>query len=500
MKQLFYFIAAMLLLCSTCLAQSQTQRTRLEKHVYTLASDSLQGRRAGSPDAEKARQYIEREWLDMGLKPLWDGTFRSAFKLFGQPGYCNLVGLIEGSDPVLKQEYIIVGGHYDHLGVQNDQVYNGADDNASGTACVTEIARQLLARQSELKRSVIICAFDAEEIGLHGSSFLANTLKTKGIIDRVKLMMSVDMVGWLKQGGALELQGTGTLADGDNLTSPKSLGIDIPIRTKRFENSIFTATDTEPFAKKGIPTLAITTGIKSPYHKPEDDANLIDYDGLDRVTDYLAAFTLRLASTEGDLGSGNVAEKHRTKVPLLEAGLQVGYNSSWLQFPNAAFNGKSLSGLHGGLALQLNLGNTFSVHADLIYSLFRTPLPDIEQPFVSAFRMRQQAVLLPLTLQLNISNVSNRFFFNFGGYAAYLTAHDVYKPNTIDSPAVMKADLSYPAELGIAWGVGFRLGYHYEFRLYNLHALTPVYLSGVSAEPQYKSFPNHSTLSLAYYF
>jgi len=320
------------------------------------------------------------------------------------------------------------------------------------------------------------------------------------MIDRVKLMMSVDMVGWLRQGGALELQGTGTLANGDNLTSPKSLGIDIPIRTKRFENSIFTATDTEPFAKKGIPTLAITTGIKSPYHKPEDDANLIDYEGLDRVTDYLAAFTLRLASTEGDLGSGKVAEKHRTKVPLLEAGLQVGYNSSWLQFPNAAFNGKSLSGLHGGLALQLNLGNTFSVHADLIYSLFRTPLPHIEQPFVSAFRMRQQAVLLPLTLQLNISNVSNRVFFNFGGYAAYLTAHDVYKPNTVDGPAVMKADLSYPAELGIAWGVGFRLGYHYEFRIYNLHALTPVYLSGVSAEPQYKSFPNHSTLSLAYYF
>ena len=240
-------------LCGTMAAQQQGQRSRLERHVYTLAADSLNGRKAGSLDAEKARQYIEHEWHAMGLKPMWDGSYRMGFTLGEQSGFCNLVACIEGSDPVLKDEYIVIGGHYDHLGVKNGKVYNGADDNASGTACVTEVARQLLARQKELKRSVIVCAFDAEEIGLIGSSFLASTLKDKGIIGRVKVMMSVDMVGWLREGKALTLEGTGTLADGAGLTDPKSLGIDIPIRTKRFENSLFTATDTEPLPKKGLP-------------------------------------------------------------------------------------------------------------------------------------------------------------------------------------------------------------------------------------------------------
>ena len=486
-------------LCGTMAAQQQGQRSRLERHVYTLAADSLNGRKAGSLDAEKARQYIEHEWHAMGLKPMWDGSYRMGFTLGEQSGFCNLVACIEGSDPVLKDEYIVIGGHYDHLGVKNGKVYNGADDNASGTACVTEVARQLLARQKELKRSVIVCAFDAEEIGLIGSSFLASTLKDKGIIGRVKVMMSVDMVGWLREGKALTLEGTGTLADGAGLTDPKSLGIDIPIRTKRFENSLFTATDTEPFAKEGVATLAVTTGIKSPYHKPEDDANLIDYEGLDRVTDYLAAFTVRLASAEAPIASGRVADKHRKNARLFEFGLQLGFNSSWLNYPNAAFYGKSLSGLQGGIAMQLNMGNTLSLHADLLYSVFRTPLADIEQPFASVLRMRQEAVLLPLTLQLNLSDVSNRLFLNAGGYAAFLTAHDIYRPNS-DKPFTMSTRLLYPAELGITWGLGFRIGYHFECRIQSLYSLMPLYITGQSAEPEIKTFPRRSTFSLAYYF
>ena len=163
-KKSVLFVAAMCL-CGIIYAQSTTQRQRLEKHVYTLASDSLQGRKAGSPDAVRAANYLIREWKGMGLKPFFaeSKNYRMPFEVYGDSGYYDLVAIIEGNDPKLKDEYIVIGGHYDHLGVRNGKVYNGADDNASGASCVTEVARQLLARQKELRRSVIICAFDAEK-------------------------------------------------------------------------------------------------------------------------------------------------------------------------------------------------------------------------------------------------------------------------------------------------------------------------------------------------
>ena len=141
---------------------AQTQQQRLEKHVYYLASDSLQGRQAGSDDSRKAAAYIENEYRQMGLKP-FGSSYRHYFvrrvaaregsaipinpdsvdyyEQHNRPVYCNLVGVIEGSDPALKNEFVVIGGHYDHLGVKNGEVYNGADDNASGTAAVTEVAR-----------------------------------------------------------------------------------------------------------------------------------------------------------------------------------------------------------------------------------------------------------------------------------------------------------------------------------------------------------------------
>ena len=112
-------IATALLLMSNAMGQNSTQRQRLEQHVYTLAADSLQGRRAGSPDAHRAANYITRQWRAMGLKPLWNNDYRMPFELSGKSEYNNLIAIIEGNDPVLKNEFIVIGGHYDHLGVRN---------------------------------------------------------------------------------------------------------------------------------------------------------------------------------------------------------------------------------------------------------------------------------------------------------------------------------------------------------------------------------------------
>lgn len=494
-----------LLVASTAL-MAQTQQQRLEKHLYYLASDSLQGRKAGSDDGRKAAAYIEDEYRQMGLQP-FGGTYRHYFlhsysSIRGRSVpvsadsvdyyaaqdktvYCNLVGIIEGSDPVLKNEYIVVGGHYDHLGVKDGEVYNGADDNASGTASVTEVARQLLARRGDLKRSVIICAFDAEELGLFGSHALSVEMQQLGMIDRVKMMMSVDMVGWLKKGRHLRLTGTGTLKDCAGMINEVASQTGLPVSTSRFESSPFTATDTEPFAKRGVPTLAVTTGTKSPYHKPEDDADLIDYEGLSLITDYMAAFTLRAANQPGQLASGKVAPKHRDKVSPFNLGLSLGYNSAWLRFPDAAFNGKSRLGWHGGIAMQCNFNKTLSLHSDILYTYTRSLFPNIDDLFNSSQKLTQQSVTIPLMLRLSVGDHSSSLYISAGGYYSY----------NLQSGFYYSEEPCRTHQWGWGFDFGFRLGYNWDLRCMMLYQINPLFND--AAMP--RTLNTYSAFTLTYY-
>ena len=443
MKRLLFLFSFSFLVFSFPVSAQETQQQRLERHVYTLAADSLGGRQAGSKDAARARAYIARQWRDMGLQPLWGDNYEMSFKIAGTKGFYNLVAFIEGNDPELKEEYIVIGGHYDHLGTKDGEVYNGADDNASGTACVTEVARQLLARQNELKRSVIVCAFDAEEMGLYGSDALARQMESEGTLGKVKLMMSIDMVGWYKQGGALTLQGTGTLADAEGLTDAQTLGSNIEIHKKKFESSIFTATDTEPFAKRGIATLAVTTGLKSPYHKPGDDADLIDYEGLDHVTDYLAAFVLRASTHPTALASGKVAAKHRQSQKKFELGLRAGTNTGHITFPDAAVTPKSLIGWTGGVMMQYNFNNNLALHTGAFYSYTRYRMPDADDAFGQGYSKTSEGIIVPLTVQAGVYAPGVSMFFRAGGYFNYLIS-------------AFGAPSSDPS--GFTWGCGCRFG------------------------------------------
>lgn len=436
-----HIVLLLVLLVVSVSLSAQTQQQRLEKHLYYLASDSLRGRLAGSADGRKAAEYIEKEYRQMGLKPLFDSyrqyftldiggvvtTLSMATKTVPEETstntasvYCNIVGVIEGSDPLLKDEYIVVGGHYDHLGVKNGEVYNGADDNASGTAAVMEMTRQLLRHRSELKRSVIVCAFDAEEIGLLGSVTLAKELQRIGLIDKVKMMMSVDMVGWLEKGGSLKMTGTGTLSDCADLLRRVASEVNIPLSTHRFESSPFTATDTQPFAQLGVPTLAVTTGLKSPYHKSGDDPELIDYPGLSKVTDYLVALTLRMASAQEPMKrTGHLAAKHRNRRNLFEAGLMLGYNTSTISFPEAAFNGKKMYGWEGGLSTRLNFAKHAALQLDAAYHLSRASYPDPADVYHGKLTYRRQSLRVPATLLFYIGNPSISFDFGAGVYYDY---------------------------------------------------------------------------------
>ena len=423
---------------------AQTQQERLTRHVYTLAGDSLRGRRAGSEDAAKAAAYIVGQFEEIGIRPYFEEGWYQTFERSGNT-YKNVVGVIPGNDPVLKDEYIIIGAHYDHLGVRDGQIYNGADDNASGTATIIEVARILKSQQNNLKRSVIVAAFDAEEIGLWGS----NDLSKKLDLSKVKLMMSIDMVGWLEKGKTLQLQGTATIKEGKRLLREEAEKMHLEIKPKNFETSILGATDTQGFAQRGVATLYVTTGLKSPYHKPEDDPELIDYKGMDLVTNYLADVTMRCATDEDFAPTGKISPIHSGKRKVFEFGLTVSLANGNIAFPKAGFDGKSRYGVNAGLMAQVNLSSHFALETGVQYELLRAKFPDEGDLFNAYLPYQQQSILVPANLLVNIGGAPGvDIFVEMGGFygrvisAELEDAHDNIDPN----------------QYGISWAVGCRLG------------------------------------------
>ena len=438
-------IITCLLLIVSGITFGQTQQDRLTRHVYTLAGDSLRGRKAGSEDAAKAAAYIVGQFEEIGIQPFFEEGWYQPFERSGNT-YKNVIGVIPGNDPVLKDEYIIIGAHYDHLGVRDGQIYNGADDNASGTATIIEMARILKSQQSQLKRSVIVAAFDAEEIGLWGSNYLSGKLD----LSKVKLMMSIDMVGWLEKGKTLRLQGVATIKNGKHLLREEAEKMHIDIKSKNFESSIFGATDTQSFAEKGVATIYATTGLKSPYHKPEDDPELIDYKGLDRVADYLADVTMRCATDKDFAPTGKISPIHSGKKKALEIEPTVSLVNGNIAFPKAGFDGKSRYGVNAGLMVQVNFSSHFAMETGAQYELLRAKFPDESDLFNAYLPYQQQSILVPANLLLKVGGAPGvDFFVGIGGfYGRVLSARFAEEPElSID-----------PNQYGINWTIGFRIG------------------------------------------
>lgn len=159
-----------------------------------LASDALEGRNTGSQGLEKAAVYIENYFKKHNIKPYFE-TYRDSFSLKDVIGY-NVVGFLEGNDKNLKNEFVILGAHYDHIGkvkaVNGDSIANGANDDASGTVAVLEWARYF-SKAKRNKRSILFTLYDAEEQGLKGSAHLAKKLKEANL--NIYTMINFEMIG-----------------------------------------------------------------------------------------------------------------------------------------------------------------------------------------------------------------------------------------------------------------------------------------------------------------
>lgn len=379
----------------------------------------MKGRGSGTVNAIKARDYIIERFKECGVKPFFNGDFVVKFDKNGTT-FTDAVGIIEGNE--LKDEYIVLGAHFDHLGIKKGRIYPGADDNASGCAALIEVARELCARQGELKRSVIVAGFDGEELGLYGSNYLAEFLDTVVGIDKVKLMMSLDMVGWYGKSGKLIMEGVATIKDGKKLVGGPAGSNDVRLQMKDFERGAFVATDTQGFARKQVPTIFATTGLKSPYHKPGDRAELIDYEGLDKVSGYIADLAAASASDPSFAGSGKFAPKHTDKAPMLQGGVIGSLGSSSLSFPAASISSGAMMDYSGGLVGFLNFGSA-ALQLQVLAEQASSRFPSLDEPLGKAQTFVQRSVTVPAYMLIKTDGSSDVLFAGFGGYYSHVFSH-----------------------------------------------------------------------------
>ena len=248
---------------------------------------------------------------------------------------------------------------------------NGADDNASGVAALLELARNFAIRNYKPLYTLVFVAFDAEEVGLYGSTAFSTLFAERP--ESVRLMVSMDMVGRLHD-GALEFQGTGTLKDCAQRLNRAAEKNNIRISTKKFETTPLIATDTEPFAKLGIPTLAVSTGIHEDYHTPQDTPEKIDYEGLVKVVGMMADFVLSLDTEEGAVSTGKLSYKHRNARGVFDWGPTAAIGSSYHSYPKSAVEGKSARAWNVGLWAQAS-GRHLAVRTSLVYDKRKAQAP-----------------------------------------------------------------------------------------------------------------------------
>lgn len=268
----------------------------LREHAGVLADDTFEGRAAGTQGGQAAAKYLLRCLRDSGLTPGIEGRFAQPFL----GNYKNLLAVIEGVDPQQQHEFVVVGAHYDHVGYGNRQnsngpighIHNGADDNASGVATLLEVIDAMARTNYRPRRSILFAFWDGEEKGLLGSRYWTSNPTVP--LENVRLAINIDMVGRLRE-GRLEVVGT-RMGYGlrKHLCSSQPTGdmwIDFTWQLK--DNS-----DHWSFLEKEIPAVCMHTGLHDDYHRPSDDIEKLNVDGMRQVGRYLLEQLCHLAEVD----------------------------------------------------------------------------------------------------------------------------------------------------------------------------------------------------------
>ncbi len=275
--------------------------------IKFLSDDRLAGRLTGSPGADTAAAYLARRFKAVGLQPAAGGWFQrftiardapvaQHAHVAGLKG-SNVIGLLPGHDPVLRNEAIIVGAHYDHLGLggfgsldpdSTGKVHNGADDNASGAAMLIQIASRLAVMPPA--RTVIFIAFSGEELGLLGSSYYVK--QPIYPLSTTLAMINLDMVGRMRQ-KRLIVYGSQTAREFPALLDSLNwhAGLDLKAQGDGYGPS-----DQSSFYAAGRPVLHFFTDLHEDYHRTTDDWQKINVEGFDQVATFVTGVVTALAN------------------------------------------------------------------------------------------------------------------------------------------------------------------------------------------------------------
>jgi Zn-dependent M28 family amino/carboxypeptidase len=328
---LFFRLAFVLALCFALPAAAHSpfpRRTTLEAHVAFLASDALEGREAGRRGGRLAAEYIQAVLKAGGLKPFYP-TYLQSFEAYSPPRekgldfqvhpdsigrytqlpsyrrlqLQNVLGYIEGER---KEEYVVIGAHYDHLGVDDllagDPIYNGADDNAASVAALLHIAQSFAGNEEKPLRSILFAFWDGEEVNYLGSEYFVQNFDNPAAI---KAYINLDMIGRegllptlyptfaipeatdanTASGNQFHLVHTAELTDLSKNLEAAITAQALPITPKPtvVEPGV-QGSDYLAFTLRRIPILWFFTGLHPDYHTPGDETQTIDFDKLTPIT------------------------------------------------------------------------------------------------------------------------------------------------------------------------------------------------------------------------
>lgn len=276
----------------------------MKGNVAYLADSSRMGRGAGTVYEKEVAQYLYRQLGDAGvlmLSPLDGEDFYIAQN--GDTLHSrNVIGVVEGYDPALKNEYVVIGAHYDHLGTsilrrdgkEERRIYFGADDNASGVAVLLEIARAVAQEHFMFRRSVIFALFGAEELGMVGSWYFLN--RSFPETENIVAMINLDMVGRSGRDNRMQVftaDGNVELREIINNLSDRPLSM-APV----YSPTDYFPSDHRNFYEKGIPVALFTSGVHRDYHTERDTPDKLDYAQMEKLAEYVYAMTQELANRD----------------------------------------------------------------------------------------------------------------------------------------------------------------------------------------------------------
>ena len=299
--KIFYVIAITLLLIS-CKTETPVKQVSMKEDVSFLASDSLRGRRTGTQFEKQASKYLANRFKNLGLSPKGTDGYFQEFKFKDKTNphedivfvnkdgdstttAVNVIGYLDNK----AENTIVIGAHFDHLGMGGEgslhrgkqkEIHNGADDNASGVAVMLNLAYKLKGKHS--KNNYLFIAFSGEEEGLLGSNYFVKnpTIDTK----KVDYMINMDMVGRLNEERAIAVYGVGT--------SPK-FSQALFANNKDFKltekESGVGPSDHTSFYLADMPVLHFFTGQHEDYHRPSDDVEKINFEGMEDISEYILA-------------------------------------------------------------------------------------------------------------------------------------------------------------------------------------------------------------------